>query len=343
MKNVLVIGGAGYFGSLLRSTLVGNGIRCLVFDRLAAPILADSPSMVGDIRRAEDLNRCSEFGPFDVVYHVAAELAHDVKSMQGLWESNVTGTRNIAEWCVRNHCKKLVFTSSNCLWARGYARPILETDTPDPVETYGKSKWEGEKILQQFAGTLHSSILRCPTIISAGRIGLLGILFEFIQENRRVYTVGRGDNRYQFIYGPDLAEACMRVAEEPSTDIYNVGSDRVGSLREVFAEVIQSAGSRSRLVATPKALVLFLMRLAHHLKISPLGPYHYRMIAENFCFDTRKLKDRFGWAPTLSNGEMLSEAYHAYVKSMAEGSNTLKSAHQRSAAMGIIRLVKWLP
>ena len=342
MKRALVIGGSGYFGSLLRRELLRSGFFCATMDRLPAPAMEQSPVIIGDIRRPEDLARCAEHGPYEAVFHVAAELAHEVESKTALWESNVTGTRNVAEMCVGNGWPKLVFTSSNCLWGRGFSRPITELDEPCPIETYGKSKWEGEKILQQHSGSLHSSILRCPTIISAGRLGLLGILFEFIQENRRIYTVGQGDNRYQFIYGPDLARACIQVAAEARTDVYNVGSDNVSSLREIFQHVIRCAGSGSRIVALPKGPTLFLMRLVHHLGISPLGPYHYRLISESFSFDTSKLKKQFGWSPTHSNQEMLAEAYNHYVKSLQEATPASRSAHQRSAAMGIIRLVKWL-
>ena len=33
-----------------------------------------------------------------------------------------------------------------------------------------------------------------------------------------------------------------------------------------------------------------MMQLAHKLNISPLGPYHYRMIAESFVFDTTRIR-----------------------------------------------------
>lgn len=38
----------------------------------------------------------------------------------------------------------------------------------------------------------------------------------------------------------------------------------------------------------PRSLAIPLMKLAYALGLSPLGPYQYKMIAENFIFDTRK-------------------------------------------------------
>jgi dTDP-D-glucose 4,6-dehydratase len=67
------------------------------------------------------------------------------------------------------------------------------------------------------------------------------------------------------------------------------------------------------------------------------------MIAEDFVFDTSKIKERLGWRPTLTNAEMLIEAYDYYAQRRAEiESRQDVSAHRRAAPMGVIRLVKWL-
>jgi hypothetical protein len=85
------------------------------------------------------------------------------------------------------------------------------------------------------------------------------------------------------------------------------------------------------------------MQLAHKLRISPLGPYHYKMIAESFLFDTTRIKQRLGWTPTLTNEEMLLRAYQYYSANRAEiSSRTNVSAHRKPADMGIIKLLKWL-
>jgi hypothetical protein len=85
------------------------------------------------------------------------------------------------------------------------------------------------------------------------------------------------------------------------------------------------------------------MRLAHVLRISPLGPYHYRMIAEDFTFDTSRIRSALGWRPTVTNGEMLSAAYRYYAENRDEiNARTNVSAHSRAAEMGILRLLKWI-
>ena len=67
------------------------------------------------------------------------------------------------------------------------------------------------------------------------------------------------------------------------------------------------------------------------------------MIAEDFCFDTTRIKARLGWAPTLTNEEMLYRAYVYYRENRREIENrTDVSAHKQAANMGVIRLLKWL-
>lgn len=321
---------------------MGKGCEVWVIDRLPARSMEGSPSEVVDLR---DRGALAEYlrreGPFDAIHNVAAELAHEMESEESLWESNVIGTKNLAEMAIEFGTKHFVFVSSNCLWGRPFDRPVTEEDVPEPIEVYGRSKWAGEKILQELSPKLHSTILRTPTITSSGRLGLLAILFEFIQENRRIYTVGRGENRYQFVDANDLAEACWLGSQEETTEVYNVGSENVKSLREVYQYVIDHSGSTSKIVSLPKGLTLFLMRLAHQLGISPLGPYHYRMIAESFEFDTTKIRERLGWKPTRTNEEILFEAYQFFASGQHLKKENL-STHSRPAAMGVIKLVKWL-
>jgi len=125
--------------------------------------------------------------------------------------------------------------------------------------------------------------------------------------------------------------------------LFHVGSDNVRTLREVYQAVIDAAGSRSKVASLPKAPTIAAMKLAHALKVSPLGPYHYRMIAEDFAFDTTKIRETLGWRPTLSNEEMLTRAYRYYAERREEiHARKNVSAHSRPAEMGVIRLLKWI-
>ncbi|MFL6450188.1 MAG: NAD-dependent epimerase/dehydratase family protein [Bryobacteraceae bacterium] len=344
MKTYIVTGGSGFFGSILKRRLLENGDSVVNIDihrdEDEHPNLEFVQANIADHERmAEIFSRHR----VDGVFHIAAELAHAVECETSLWRSNVTGTEVIAEATRKAQIPSFVFTSSNCLWGKAFSRPVVEEDTPHPVETYGLSKWEGEKILSRYEKDFNAISIRCPTIIDSGRLGLLAILFEFIQEGRRVWTVGQGTNRYQFIYAQDLASAAISAISHEKSAVFNIGSDNVRSMREIYEYVIARANSTSRVAALPKNLTLASMRIAHHLKISPLGPYHYKMIAEDFVFDTTKIKKALNWAPTLTNEEMLWRAYNYYSTNHQEiQSRTNVSAHKRQASMGVIRLLKCL-
>ena len=344
MARVLVTGGSGFLGSLLIRELLDRGHTVSSIDLL--PNALRNPrldSFVGDIRDRALLDGILAGDRHETVFHCAALLAHGSLAPQELWSANVEGTRTLAAATAAAGIPHLVYISSNCLWSRGFDRPVREDDTPDPCEIYGASKWEGEKILLEHAGDFATTIIRSPTIIDEGRLGLLAILFEFIAEGRRVWVVGDGGHRYQFIYARDMIAAMLLAWQKNTHGLFGIGSDDVSTMRDSFAHVIAASGSASRVASLPKAPTVLAMKAAHTLKISPLGPYHYRMIAADFVFDTSRIKDALGWRPTLTNSEMLLRAYRYYAANRAEiAARRDVSAHRRSADMGVIRLLKWV-
>jgi nucleoside-diphosphate-sugar epimerase len=344
MAKYLVTGGAGFFGGILKRRLLNDGAEVVSVDLV--PDADRNPALTSlqeDIRDKDFMRSTFAAHKFDAVFHIAAMLAHGKMNSELLWTSNVDGTGIVARCAREAGVRTLVFTSSNCLWASNLGRPVKEDDPPAPAEIYGKSKLAGEKLLEQFQDGMDVVVLRCPTIIDSGRLGLLAILFEFIRDNKTVWVVGSGGNRYQFIYAGDLAQACVQSLDYSGSTAFHVGSDNVPSLRECYDAVIRQAGSRSRVRSLPKGPTLAAMRLAHALRVSPLGPYHYRMIAEDFIFDTSRIRNALGWRPTVTNSEMLATAYCYYAENRDEilaRSNV--SAHSRAAEMGILRLLKWI-
>ena len=358
MNKVLVTGGSGFFGGVMKRRLLAEGFAVVNLDLLAdADRHEHLRSVQGDIRDTALLAQLFGAEDFAGVVHCAAKLAHDTVSEKDLWTSNVDGTRNVAQACLEHQRPEgggpvLVNISSNCLWAHNVGRAVAEDEVPAPVEVYGRSKLEAERALEPYGRHFPVITLRPPTIIDEGRLGLLAILFEFIEDGKRVWVVGDGGNRYQFIYAQDLATACLQGLVYAQTDLFHIGAEDVVSLGEVYEAVIQSAGGgrkgRARVASLPKGPTLAAMKLAHRLGVSPLGPYHYRMIAEDFVFDTTRIRERLGWRPTLSNAEMMVRAFGYYRERRAEirarGDDPARavSAHSKAAPMGVIRLLKWI-
>ncbi len=351
MSCALVTGASGFFGGVLKRKLLSEGNQVINIDLERDedhhPHLI---SIQGDLRNQTLVRDVFQTYAIDAVYHCAAQLAHGKIDDDLLWTSNVDATRILCEAAVAAGVRPFVLLSTNCLWASDLGHPVSEeNDPPAPVELYGRSKLAAEKIVESFAGRLDAVTIRCPTIMDRGRLGLLAILYEFIDDGRTVWVVGDGSNRYQFIYAEDLANACVLAVQYGKSNLFHIGSDNVPTMRETYESVIRhaapghSSSKRSRVRSLPRYATLLMMRIAHHLKISPLGPYHYKMIAESFAFDTTRIKRELGWAPTLTNDEMLLLAYEYFSENRREiESRTDASAHRKPADMGIIRMLKWL-
>ena len=344
MSLFLITGGSGFFGSIMSEYLVKKGHTCVNIDLVKSSFTDDNfISYQGDIRDTELLEKLFDKFKFDAVFHFAAMLAHEKKMLNELWTSNVDGTQNIFDMCKNHNVNKIVFTSSNCLWGKNFDYPVTEDEPPEPVEIYGKSKREGEKILMSSPQDVKSVIFRCPTIMDEGRLGLLAILYEFVDDNKKLWMVGNGENTYQFIYAKDLVNACELALDYDECDIFNIGSDDVKSFNYVYQYVIDHSESHSKLAHFPPSFAKFMMKLCYKLGISPLGVYQYNMISSSFVFDTTKIKSKLNWQPTLKNEEMLLKSYEYFHKNKEEIKNRKDvSAHNREADMGLaIRVLKF--
>src|ERR1700677_1212558 len=98
-REVLVTGGSGFFGGVLKRRLLEEGFAVTNIDLVRDEDAGAEglTSVQGDIRDAGLLARMFAEHRFDAVFHCAAMLAHDVKDDTLLWTSNVDGTRLVAE------------------------------------------------------------------------------------------------------------------------------------------------------------------------------------------------------------------------------------------------------
>lgn len=341
----LVTGGSGFFGDFFVGQVLARGARVINVDIVSSVREHDRlTNLRVDIRDQTALAAAFRSAPrIDTVFHFAALLAHGDITEADMLSVNVQGTQNVLDLCAEHGVSRLVFTSTNCLWGGPVGHAIDETLLAKPCEAYCEAKLKAEQVLLSETRVV-CAIIRTPTIIQAGRLGLLAILFEFIDEGRKVWAVGGGSNRYQFIAARDLAEAALLARKIDKTEIFNVGSEGVPTLRETYQYVIRRSGTSARVATLPTWLALPLMRLTHALHISPLGPYHRRMIAEDFEFDTTKARRVLGWRPTLGNNEILAEAFEYYRSHKLDiETRSGASAHRSATPMGAaIRFLKWL-
>lgn len=346
-KKALITGGIGFLGTQLTSYLLKKNYSLVIIDKLSENKKTNKTIYIkADILCKIDLNKIfKKYGPFDYVFHLAAELPNRSSSARKIWETNVDGTINVIEEAIKNKTKSFIFTSSNTLYGMPKKNPVTEETHPNPLEIYGKSKVDAEIELKKYKNKINIQIFRCPVISGPGRLGLQAILYEFISENKKIYILGGGKNKYQFIDIRDLCVAFEKATNIKGFDIYNIGADETISLKDLYSEVIKYAKSKSKIISIPKKPATIALSLLNKLRLSPLGPYQYSMLAESLYADTKKIKKRLLWKPKITNKQMFVENYKWYL----ENKKTLKvfdknktSANKSVPKLGLLKLIKYL-
>src|SRR5271167_5261101 len=147
---VLVTGATGFVGSHVARQLVGAGHTVRVLVRPASnPILLQGLAVErceGDLRDLLSLDRAMK--GVRRVFHVAADYRLWSRNPAEIYESNVTGTRNLLQASKRAGIEQFIYTSTVATIA--VDRPSLPNESTDSrldemVGHYKRSKWQAEK------------------------------------------------------------------------------------------------------------------------------------------------------------------------------------------------------
>lgn len=348
-RKVLITGGSGFLGIyLVEYLLKTHKYEIIIFDKLKHHTSGNYGKNVayckGDIISKKDVRKVFKmYGPFFAIYHLASAMPNKEVSDDILWDTNVSGTINIVSEAIKNKVDSFIFTSSNVVYGIPKTLPVTEETPVNPFEIYGKSKVQAEQELAKFKEDINIQIFRCPIIIGVERLGLQAILYEFISENGKIYTLGNGLNKYQFVDAVDVAIALEKASHIHGFDIYTIGADEIATLKEIYQKVISFAGSSSKIISLPKTPALILLSILDKLNISPLGIYQYTMLGRSIYADTTKIKRKLNWRPKKTNADTFIENYKWYRENKGRftkiGSGNA-SSNRSLPKMGILKLVK---
>ncbi len=268
MKNILVIGGAGYIGSHTVKLLIDMGYNVIIYDNLSkghkevADIL-NVKLIVGDLGDRQKLKEVFETEKIDIVMHFAAfiEVGESVIDPGKYYENNVAKVINLLNQMVESNIKYFVFSSTAATFGEPVEKTISETHPQKPINPYGMSKLMVEHILKDFekAYNLKSVILRYFNAAGADIEGMIGESHS--PESHLiplVMQVAKGVRDSIKIYGTDydtFDKTCIRdyihvydlalahilsmekmVSENTSQD-YNLGNGTGYSVREIIDTV----------------------------------------------------------------------------------------------------------
>lgn len=339
MTRYLVTGGSGYFGSLVVQRLHRAGHRVRVLDLNDADDRPHDVEFVsGDVRDRAVVRNAVD--GVDVVLNNVAQvpLARDHTLLRTV---NVDGTVNLLRASADARVAKVVHTSSSAVFGVPRANPVLPTTVPSPMEPYGHAKLAAEwACLDAAREGLDVSIVRPRTILGHGRLGIFGILFDWIADGRDPIVLGDGSNRYQFVHADDLADVCILAADRDEPDVFNVGTDRFGTMRETLAALCRHAGTDAVVRSLPEFPASVGMRVAATLGLAPFAPYHWMMYAKSMWFDLEHLAENLDWTPTWSTDEMFAQSYDWFVENRAATDDDAASHHRRTARQGVLAGIK---
>jgi len=259
-KNVLVIGGAGYIGSVLVRQLLKRGYRVRVLDLLlygedSIKEIQSHPDfelLVGDFRNVADVVKAMQ--GVDSVIHLGAIVGDPACSLNDkvTIEVNLAAVRMIAEIAKANNVNKFIFASTCSVYGAG-DHILDEYSSLNPLSLYAKTKLGAEKVLISLADSnFKPTICRLATVYGPSyrpRFDLVVNLLTAKAFFDGKITVYGGDQWRPFIHVKDVANAFITLLEAPQdivgNEIFNIGSDAenylIMDVAKIIKEVIPSA------------------------------------------------------------------------------------------------------
>lgn len=246
MSKVLITGGAGFIGSNLVNKLIDDGHKVIVIDDLSSgyreSINNKAFFVEGSIVDDTALAKCFNHKP-DYVIHLAALFANQNSVDNPCEDLNVNGlgTLKILEWSKNYSVRKVVYSSSSCVYGnKEIMREIDEDFYPDTP--YAITKLLGERYAK-FWSTHHNldiAIVRLFNVYGPGDFpGIYrSVVPNFIKlaiNGQPLIITGSGNETRDFCYIDDTVNGiCLTLFNKTKPcDIFNIATGGSSSIIEV--------------------------------------------------------------------------------------------------------------
>ncbi len=328
---ILVTGGAGYIGSHAVLSLLKDNYEILIFDNLERGHIETVETLQklgkvtffkGDLRKADDLERVFKQYNIESVLHFAAFalVEESVKEPFKYYKNNVLGSVNLINIMLKNNVKNIVFSSSCATYGEPKYFPIDEKHPQKPINPYGEAKLEVEKILLEYDKLygLKSVILRYFNVAGCDeycRIGewhepethLIPNILKCATNKEKIFKIYGDDYNTpdgtcirDYVNVEDLADAHKLALEylkkENKSDIFNLGTEKGNSVKEIFDICEKTVNSKVN------------REITHRRAGDPAILYA----------DSAKAKKILGWKPNRTLEESIQRAFE-WEKKMQTG------------------------
>ncbi len=307
---ILVVGGAGYIGSICAELLLDEAHEVAVFDNLTEGhrrAVDDRATFIeGDLSDQKKIEAALSSMRPDAVMHFAANalVGESMRDPSKYFRNNVANGVNLLDAMVATGVQRLIFSSTCAIFGLPEGAPIDETSPPRPINPYGESKLAFEKILRWY-DQIHG--LR---FVSLRYFNAAGASANFGEDHRvethlipNVLKVALGQKPHVEIYGADyetpdgtcirdyihiidLAHAHILAVGAPTSAFYNLGTGGGSSVREVVESCCKITGRPIPVLEKPRR---------------PGDPP--RLIASS-----EKIKRELGWRPQFQTLDAIVES-----------------------------------
>ena len=297
-RRILVTGGAGFLGSHLLERLVSAGEHVSTIDDLSrgrrAWLHPEAELHELDLRDVDAVRRAVTAVAPDAVVHLAA--MHFIPSVEGApelaWDVNVNATRALLD-AVSAHPPELLLFASTAAVYPNRSGPIDETCPPQPLDLYGRTKLEGERLVAELGGRTGARTLVARIFNVIGRRETNAhVVPELVAQLRRgsaVVQLGNLDSRRDYTDVRDVADALQRLLSVPNgaPATFNVGSGHSVSVADLVRVCEQVLGRPVEVESEPQR--------------------RRAVDRSELLADAQLLREETGWIPTRSLRETLAD------------------------------------
>ena len=243
-KNVLVTGGCGFIGShIIEELLKDNNNNIVVIDNLVS---GKKKNIEINNKRITfykvDISKNTKklanlFKKIDTVFHLAAlaDIVPSINNPELYFNTNVTGTMNILNACIKNKVKKLVYAASASSYGIPKKFPTNEKSEISLMYPYALTKKLGEDLVLHWSQVykLNVTSLRLFNVYgtrsrTSGAYGaVFGVFLAQKLKDKPLTIVGDGMQTRDFVYVKDVARAFIMASKlKTSREVINIGSGK---------------------------------------------------------------------------------------------------------------------
>lgn len=278
--NLLVVGGAGYIGSVTCQVLLQAGHKVVVVDNLSkghrAAVSSQAVFIESDLGDGERIIEICRSESIDTALHFAAftEVGESVAAPDKYFDNNTIRTKSLLDALLRADVKRFIFSSTAAVYGEPLAVPITEDHPKSPTNPYGWSKLFVEEILRSYhqAYGLRSVCLRYFNAAGAAyglgedhhpESHLIPMILQVAQGKRESIKIfgtdwdtPDGTCIRDFIHVADLASAHLKAVELLSGDspggAFNLGNGEGHSVLQAIQIARKVTGKTIPAVAAPR-------------------------------------------------------------------------------------------